>query len=187
MSVLGDRQIHERITDGSITVDPLDSPELQIQPSSVDLCLGSVAKTYDPDVTYVTTDTPSEEAMITKEYEECIPIHPKDFLLIPTKEWIGVPRDLQGKVTGRSSIARLGIEIHSTAGLIDPGYEGQIVLEVSNNTNTTVEIETGTRVAQIMFYTLSEEADLAYGDRPDSKYQRQKGPTPSKIDEDPTV
>jgi len=113
-----------------------------------------------------------------------MPVHPHDFLLVPTVEWVEMPDDLQASITGRSSIGRLGIEVHSTAGLIDPGYEGQIVLEISNNSNVTVELRPDMRVAQLVFNEVTSAAERPYGHRADSKYQNQSGAQESLISRD---
>lgn len=188
MPVLTDVAIRERLGE-DLVVEPLEDPDIQIQPSSVDLRLGREVKKYDPEVTYVTPDMDIGGVMVDRTLKsgEKLPVHPNDFVLVPTQEWIEIPDDLQGQVTGRSSIGRLGIEVHSTAGLIDPGYEGQVVLEVSNNTETTIELKPGMRVAQLVLHDTVEPANAAYGERGDSKYMRQTGAVESKINTDTDV
>ena len=186
MPVLTDGDLKERLEE-DLTVEPLSDPELQVQPSSIDLRLGREVKRYNQDVTYVTPDLNIGGVMNERLVEpgEVIPIHPDDFVLVPTLEWVEIPADLQAQVTGRSSIGRLGIEVHSTAGLIDPGYEGQIVLEISNNANVTVELKPNMRVAQLVIHDTTTPAELPYGKRDDSKYQRQTGAQESLVDIDP--
>jgi len=189
MPVLTDESIIQRLNDDDLVVEPLEDPDLQIQPSSVDLRLGRDAKKYDPEVTYITPEMELEGQMVEKTLEggEKLPVHPDDFVLIPTQEWVEIPRDLQGQVTGRSSVGRLGIEVHSTAGLIDPGYEGQIVLEVSNNAPATIELSPGMRIAQLVLHDTTEDPRLAYGERGDSKYQHQTGAQESLVNRDSDV
>ena len=185
MPVLTDVSIRERL-EKDLVVEPLEDPQLQVQPSSIDLRLGREAKKYDPETTYVTPEMDVSEAMVEKTLEggEKIPVHPDDFVLIPTQEWVEIPRDLQGQVTGRSSIGRLGIEVHSTAGLIDPGYEGQIVLEVSSNAPATIELDPGMRIAQLVLHDTTAPPEYAYDERDDSKYQHQTGAQESQINRD---
>lgn len=187
MPVLTDGDLTDRL-ENDLTVEPIDY-DSQIQPSSIDLCLGRVVKQFEPEVTYITPDMPVDGAMNERNVDEgdVIPVHPEDFLLIPTEEWVKIPDDLQGQVTGRSSIGRLGIEVHSTAGLIDPGFEGQIVLEVSNNANTTIELRPGMRIAQLVLHDTTSEAVVPYGSKDDAKYQRQTGATESRVSDDPDL
>lgn len=191
MSVLPDGEIRRRLhdEDDGLVFEPIENEDLQIQPSSIDMRLGRNVKYIDPEVTYITPDMPVDELMFDKYMEsgEKIPVHPTDFLLIPTQEWVELPVDLQGEVTGRSSIGRLGIEVHSTAGLIDPGFEGQILLEVSNNSNTTIELRPGMRIAQLVLQEMKGPAEEGYGERGDSKYQRQTGAEESRLNEDPDL
>lgn len=190
MTVLCDDEIRRRLDeDDDFVFEPMEREDLQIQPSSIDMRLGRDVKRYDPDVTYITPDMPVDGVMFDKHYEndEGIPVHPRDFLLIPTQEWIELPADVQGQVTGRSSLGRLGIEVHSTAGLIDPGFKGQILLEVSNNSNTTVELKPGMRIAQLVLHQMEQPASEPYGARGDSKYQRQTGAEESHLNEDPDL
>lgn len=186
MPVLTDGDLKNRLGE-DLSVEPITDIDIQVQPSSIDLRLGREVKRYNQDVTYVTPDLDIGGVMNERVVEagEVIPVHPTDFLLVPTLEWVEIPDDLQGQVTGRSSIGRLGIEVHSTAGLIDPGYEGQIVLEISNNSNVTIELKPDMRVAQLVLHDTTSPAESPYGERPDSKYQRQTGAQQSLIDTDP--
>ena len=188
MGVLSDVQIRERLTQ-DLEVEPMEDPDLQIQPSSIDLRLGREVKAFESDVTRITPDMDLGESMVEKTYKggDTIPVHRWDFLLIPCEEWIEIPDDLQGQVTGRSSIGRMGIEVHSTAGLIDPGFQGQIVLEVSNNAPMTVELQPGMRIAQLVLHDMGEPTKDPYGSRADSKYQRQTGAQESLSREDTDV
>jgi dCTP deaminase len=185
MPVLSDRDIKRRLDD-DLVVEPLTDVHLQVQPSSVDLRLGREVKRYKKDLTYIGPDANIADEMTTNVTRpgEVMPVHPHDFLLVPTVEWVEMPDDLQASITGRSSIGRLGIEVHSTAGLIDPGYEGQIVLEISNNSNVTVELRPDMRVAQLVFNEVTSAAERPYGHRADSKYQNQSGAQESLISRD---
>ena len=135
--ILSDIDIRKRIEDGEIVIDPFDDPDLQIQPASVDLKLGEefleFRRTNIPCIHPNLEDevTKYVRKTIVKEGDEFI-LHPNDFVLGTTKERVEIPSDLIAHVQGRSSLGRLAVVIHATAGVIDPGYRGQITLELSN-------------------------------------------------------
>jgi dCTP deaminase len=111
-------------------------------------------------------------------------VKPNDFVLANIEENISVPKGIVGTIHGRSTYGRLGLEVHSTAGLIDPGFEGDIVLEISNNANHPIVLYRGDRVAQIVFNRLDSECDVGYGEKDDQKYQHQQGAVGSRVWED---
>lgn len=185
--ILSDGDIMSRLDDGSLVVRPLDDPEQQIQPGSIDVRLGTrfsqlpgrdVIRVDDPDL-----NGPEVEY----ELGSYVPLKPDDFLLATTLEYVEIPDDILSNVEGRSSIGRLAVEVHSTAGILDPGYKGEITLEISNNSKKTIMLKTGMRIAQLVFQELKNPAERPYGEDRGSKYQNQNGPQASKIAEDNEV
>lgn len=186
MAILSDRDIKKYMDEGRIGISPLED-EKQIQPSSVDMRLGDEFKVFkvvrkpfidpkDPDdlASYMeSTVVPEGEAFI---------IHPNEFALATTYEYVKLPEDIVARVEGRSSMGRLGVTMHVTAGYIDPGFEGKITLEISNIGTMPVALYPGQRVCQIVFETMTSPAELPYG-HPDrnSKYMRQERPESSRI------
>lgn len=211
--ILSDRDIRRRLNIGDIEIDPLDDPELQIQPASVDLRLGNEFLTFkssniqcirpergDEIDRYVEKTTiPGSNAngqQSLREFESALDgdideaqqefiLHPGDFVLGTTKERVAIPADLIAHVEGRSSLGRLAIVVHATAGLADPGYEGQITLELSNLGTAPVALTPGMRIAQLTFTELTSAAERPYGAERGSKYQGQKGPQASRLQNDP--
>jgi len=190
MAILSDTDIKEYLENGRITIHPLEDPDVQIQPSSVDLRIGNEFKGFrivrkpviDP------MDPGDLESYMESFYiEEGKPfiIHPREFALATTYETVKLPSDLVARVEGRSSMGRLGITMHVTAGYIDPGFHGKITLEISNIGKMPVALYTGQRVCQIVFETMTSPSEKPYGhpDR-DSKYMGQKRPITSKIKQD---
>lgn len=189
MAILSDVDIKRYLDEERIIIDPLED-EKQIQPSSVDLRIGDefkgftiVTKPYiDP---FDKTNLESYMHSITVEEGEPFIIHPGEFTLATTHEYVKLPEDIVARVEGRSSIGRLGITMHVTAGYIDPGFEGRITLEISNIGKMPVALYPGQRVCQIVFETMTSPSAKPYGheDR-DSKYMGQRSPQVSKIKED---
>lgn len=190
MAILSDQDIKKCLESGKIIIEPLEKPEIQIQPSSVDLRIGSEFKGFrivrkpciDP------MDKGDLESYMESFYiDEGEPfiIHPGEFALATTYETVKLPDDLVARVEGRSSMGRLGITMHVTAGYIDPGFQGKITLEISNIGKMPVALYTGQRVCQIVFETMTSPSEKPYGhpDR-DSKYMGQKRPITSKIKQD---
>lgn len=182
--VLSDRTIKEEIEKGRIVIEPFD-PSC-IQPASVDLHLDSkllVFRTwrhpYQIDIR-VALDGLREEVEIGKE--EAFSIQPGEFVLGSTREFIGLPDDIVARLEGKSSLGRIGLLIHSTAGYVDPGWKGQLTLEISNVNRMPILLYAGMKISQISFLRLSTPADRPYG-HPElkSKYQGQVGPTDSRI------
>lgn len=187
--ILSDRDIEQRLARGDLGVEPLDDPALQIQPASVDLRLAPTFVVYR--LPHVPCIDPHDVASV-EEYTERIEIPPGDaFILQPgefalgaTLERVRVPADLVARVEGRSSIGRLAVVVHATAGFIDPGFEGQITLELSNLGRCAVKLYPGMRISQVVFHTMTTPAERPYGSARGSKYQGQGGPVPSRIARD---
>jgi dCTP deaminase len=188
--ILSDVDILARLEAGDLVIDPLADVDTQVQPASVDLRLGSeflefrrtnipcIHPTSEREVDEYVTETYVEEG------DEFI-LHPGDFVLGTTRERVEVPADLLATVEGRSSLGRLAIVIHATAGIVDPGYEGQITLELSNLGTAPVALTPGMRVSQLVFTELKQPARRPYGTDRGSKYQGQHGPQASRIGQDP--
>lgn len=187
--ILSDGDIRRRLTDGDLVVEPLADPELQIQPASIDLRLGREFLEFQrTNIPCIHPDSEQEvgeyvEETYVEEGDEFI-LHPGDFVLGTTKERIEIPADLLGTVQGRSSLGRLAIVIHATAGIIDPGYRGQITLELSNLGTAPVALNPGMRISQVIFRELKSPAEEPYGSDRGSKYQDQSGPQASRIQSD---
>ena len=184
--ILSDSDIRRRLDEGCLTVEPLADPELQIQPASVDLRLGREFLEFQrtnipcihPDSEHEVEEYVTET--VVEEGEEFI-LHPGDFVLGTTVERVEVPADLIARVEGRSSLGRLAVVIHATAGIVDPGYRGQVTLELSNLGTAPVALTPGMRISQVIFTELKTAADRPYGAERGSKYQDQIGPQASKI------
>ncbi|MGM0605798.1 MAG: dCTP deaminase [Halobacteriota archaeon] len=188
--ILSDADLLDRLEQGDLVIDPIDDFQMQIQPASVDLRLGreflEFRRTNIPCIHPNSTEEVDEYVTETyvEEGEEFI-LHPGDFVLGTTKERVEIPDDLVAHVEGRSSLGRLAIVVHATAGLCDPGYHGQITLELSNLGAAPVALSPGMRVSQLTFTELSSPADRPYGAERGSKYQDQSGPQASRIGTDP--
>jgi dCTP deaminase len=187
--ILSDADIRRRLTAGDLVVEPLADPDLQIQPASIDLRLGREFLEFQR--TNISCIHPNSEQEVGEyvdetyvdEGEEFI-LHPGDFVLGTTKERVEIPPDLLGTVQGRSSLGRLAIVIHATAGIIDPGYRGQITLELSNLGTAPVALSPEMRISQVIFTELKTTAAEPYGTERGSKYQDQTGPQASRIQSD---
>ncbi|MDR2873520.1 MAG: dCTP deaminase [Methanobrevibacter sp.] len=187
MTILSDKDIKKYLLDKKIVIEPLKDFEKQIQPSSVDLRIGNEFKSFrvirkpfiDPKDS---TDISSYMQSVYIPDEEYFIIHPNEFALATTYETVKVPNDLVARVEGRSSMGRLGITMHVTAGYIDPGFEGKITLEISNIGKMPVALYPSQRVCQIVFETMTSASEKPYGhsDR-DSKYMGQNRPESSRI------
>ena len=190
MAILSDQDIIKYLDEGKITIEPLEDPSRQIQPSSVDLRIGNEFKGFriirkpciDP---LDKSDLESYMESFHLEQGEAFIIHPGEFALATTYEAVKLPDDLVARVEGRSSMGRLGITMHVTAGYIDPGFEGKITLEISNIGKMPVTLYTGQRVCQIVFETMTTPSLRPYGHpERDSKYMGQDKPVTSKIKQD---
>ncbi len=187
--ILSDTDILARLEAGDLVVEPLSDPDLQVQPASVDLRLGRTFLEFQR--TNISCIHPDSEQEVDEYVEETVVdegaefiLHPGDFVLGTTRERVAVPPDLIAHVQGRSSLGRLAIVIHATAGIVDPGYEGQITLELSNLGTAPVALTPGMRISQLILTKLSSPAERPYGEGRDSKYQGQRGPQASKIQSD---
>ncbi len=181
--ILSDSQIHNRIERGEIVFEPEIDEEVQLQPASVDLLLGTSFCTFRPDA-YACIDPSDKDqlAQLTKAHTlepgQFFILHPGHFALATTVEYVKVPTDLVGRVEGRSSLGRLGVMVHVTAGFIDPGFEGHITLELANVGPLPVKLAPGSRICQITFLP-TVGVKRPYGAKRGSKYQHQRGPTAS--------
>jgi dCTP deaminase len=184
--ILSDRDIRARLAVGDLKIGPLEDAELQIQPASVDVRLGSEFIVYRP-AQVVCLDPRDPESMRLASERIVVPpdqafiLHPGEFGLGTTIEEVDIPADLVATVDGRSSIGRMAVVVHATAGFIDPGFRGQITLELSNIGPIPVRLYPGMRVAQLVLHQLSTAADRPYGSARGSAYQDQKGPQLSRI------
>lgn len=174
--ILQDNEIKKRIHDGEIKITPKPRPE-QIQPASIDLKLGNE---YLQPIFGTEVDTKNNSPKYEYVRTNRITIPPHNFVLATTKETIRLPPNLIGRIEGRSSIGRLGLTMHITAGFIDPGFEGQITLEIANVSNTTLILYEDMRVCQIVFEELKDVPDSVYGEC-GNKYQNQRGVTGSML------
>jgi dCTP deaminase len=180
--VLADRTIARLLEEGRIEIDPYD--EALLQPSSVDVRVDRFFRVFHNN-RYPYIDVREEQEDLTElvEVDDGTPfvLHPGEFVLGSTLERIRLPDDLVARLEGKSSLGRLGLLIHSTAGFIDPGWDGHVTLELSNVANLPVTIYPEMKIGQISFVQLTEPAATPYGTGDiGSKYQGQRGPTPSK-------
>ncbi len=180
--VLSDRTITRRIDDGSIAIDPYD-PSL-LQPSSVDVRVDRYFRVFH-NARYPYIDVKEPQEGLTEQVEigdeQPFILHPGEFVLGSTLERLRLPDDLVARLEGKSSLGRLGLLIHSTAGFIDPGWDGHVTLELSNVANLPITIYYGMKIGQVSFMQLTEPTSTPYGTSSlGSKYQGQRGPTPSR-------
>ena len=180
--VLSDRTIARLLDDQRIVIEPYD--ESLLQPSSVDVRVDRFFRVFhNARYAYIDVKVPQEDLTELVEIDDERPfiLHPGEFVLGSTLERIVLPDDLVARLEGKSSLGRLGLLIHSTAGFIDPGWDGHVTLELSNVANLPITIYHGMKIGQISFMQLSEAADNPYGSGDlGSKYQGQMGPTPSR-------
>lgn len=181
--ILSDRTIKLEVAKGRITIDPLDADD--IQPSSVDLHLGADFQVFrNSRYPYIdpAREQPGLMEPVTASVEEPFVLHPGEFSLGTTIERIGLPDDIVGRLEGKSSLGRLGLLIHSTAGYVDPGWDGRLTLELSNVANLPILLVPGMKIGQISFAQMTTSVDRPYG-HPElgSKYLGQESATPSKM------
>jgi dCTP deaminase len=184
--ILSDRTIREEIAEGRIVIEPFD-PDC-VQPSSVDLHVDRVFRVFhNARYPFIDVRKPMEDLTELVEVAEGEPfiLHPGEFVLGATLERVGLPDDLVARLEGKSSLGRLGLLIHSTAGYVDPGWDGFLTLELSNVANLPITIYPGMKIGQISFFRLTSAAEHPYGSSTTgSKYQGQRGPTPSRFFEE---
>jgi len=180
--ILSDRTIREQLEAGRIVIDPLDADN--IQPSSVDLRLDRyfrVFRNHTMRVIDVKEDQEELTELVEISDEDGFILHPGEFVLGSTAERVALPDDLVARLEGKSSLGRLGLLIHSTAGFVDAGWDGYLTLELSNVANLPITLYPGMKIGQISFLQMTTAADIPYGSsQVGSKYQGQRGPTPSR-------
>jgi dCTP deaminase len=180
--ILSDIDIRKAIVDGRISIEPFD--ESDVQPSSVDLHVDRYFRVFhNARYPFIDVKKPMEELTELVEVKEDEPfiLHPGELVLGSTLESVRLGDDLVARLEGKSSLGRLGLLIHSTAGFVDAGWEGHLTLELSNVANLPITIYPGMKIGQISFYQMTSEAENPYGSKKvRSKYQGQKGPTPSR-------
>jgi dCTP deaminase len=183
MAVLSDRDILRRIDEGTLQIVNLCREN--VAGASIDFRLGNKFRVYKyTELTHIDTKEGLEEELtelVTVGSDKSFTIHPGEFVLGTTMEYIKMPDDLIGRIDGRSSLGRLGIVVHSTAGSIDPGFEGQLTLEIANISRIPVKLWPGMRICRVTLEELSSPSVNPYYKRKDAKYLGQKDPAPSKI------
>ena len=180
--LLSDRDIRAEIAAGRVGCEPFT--ESMIQPSSVDVRLDKFFRVFE-NHKYSVIDPSIEQPDLTREViaegDEPFILHPGEFVLASTYEVITLPDDIAGRLEGKSSLGRLGLLTHSTAGFIDPGFSGHITLELSNVANLPVKLFPGMKIGQLCLIKLSSPAEHPYGrEKYGSRYQGQRGPTASR-------
>jgi dCTP deaminase len=170
--MLSDRGIKLALSRKDIWVEPVPDPE-RIQPASIDLCLGT---------DFIRQGYMNQPMPQTKEIGDVVRVLPEDFILATTLEEITIGNGHVGRIEGKSSFGRLGLTVHITAGFIDPGFSGQVTLEMVNLSRTVVCIEVGKPICQISFETLDMQCERPYGSEGlGSHYQNQRGAKPSAL------
>ena len=184
--LLSDRDIRAEVAARRVHLEPFE-PEM-IQPSSIDVRIDRYFRLFDNHKYAVidpAQDQPDLTRMIEVRPDEPFVLHPGEFVLGSTFELVTLPDDIAARLEGKSSLGRLGLLIHSTAGFVDPGFEGHLTLELSNVATLPIAIYPGMKIGQLSFYELSTPAENPYGSREaGSTYHGQRGPTPSRIHED---
>lgn len=177
--ILSDHDIKKVIKEGKLIIEPFE-PQKQIGPASIDLRLGPEFKVFNVTTQYLLDIKKgfSEKDLMTnytiKDGEPFI-LHPNNFVLCSTKEYVSVADNMVLRVEGKSTLARMGILVH-TAGFVDPGFEGSITLEISNQSNLPVTLYAGMFICQVAVEFMSSSADVPYNKRGKSLYHHSKGP-----------
>jgi dCTP deaminase len=180
--LLSDRDLRKELESGRFGLDPFDVAMLQ--PSSIDVRLDRFFRVFN-NTKYTHIDPSRQQDELTSLVEaagdEPFVLHPGEFVLGSTFETVSLPDDLAGRLEGKSSLGRLGLLTHSTAGFIDPGFDGHITLELSNVANLPITLWPGMKIGQLCLFRLSSAAENPYGSKAaGSRYQGQRGPTPSR-------
>ncbi len=181
--VLSDRTIREEIAAGRIRIDPFD--DAMVQPCSVDVTVGDAFRVFrNSRYPYIDVKVPMEDLteLVTVTGEEAFILHPGEFVLGVVAERVSLPDDIVATLDGKSSLGRLGLVVHQTAGVVDAGFDGHITLELANVANLPITVYPGMRIAQLSFMALTTPADNPYGSGAlGSKYQGGRAePTPSR-------
>ena len=180
--ILSDRDVKAQIDAGRIVIEPYDAT--CIQPSSVDVKISNlfrVFRNHTAGVIDVKKDMTDLTELVEIPLDGVFMLHPGEFVLGSTLERVGVPDDLVARVEGKSSLGRLGLLIHSTAGFIDAGFDGHVTLELANVANLPITLFPGMKIGQVSFMKMTSPAENPYGSgAKGSKYQGQRGPTPSR-------
>ena len=187
--ILSDRDILARIKKNEIIItSPLKNYQDQVHASSMDLRLGNFFKVYKHSQ-FAVLDPRKKQENITEMFEiendKPFIVQPGEFVLGVTLEKVKIPNDLVARVEGRSSLGRLGLLVHATAGFVDAGFEGTITLEIGNVNRMPIAIYPGQRICQLAFETMSSECLVPYGEKKSSKYQGQELPEESRVADDP--
>jgi len=180
--LLSDRDIRAEIEAGRVVLEPYDKE--MVQPSSVDVRIDRYFRLFD-NHKYPVIDPAQEQPELTRlvdvEADEAFVLHPGEFVLASTFEIVSLPDDVAARLEGKSSLGRLGLLTHSTAGFIDPGFSGHVTLELSNVATLPIKLWPGMKIGQLCFFRLSSAAEHPYGsDTYGSRYQGQRGPTASR-------
>ncbi|MFM2073197.1 MAG: hypothetical protein RLZZ623_3461 [Actinomycetota bacterium] len=180
--ILSDRSLREQIEAGRIVIDPFD--DRCVQPSSIDVKIGNLFRVFRNHTAAVIDVKQNQEdltELITIPEDGVFMLHPGEFVLGSTLERVVVPDDLVSRIEGKSSLGRLGLIIHSTAGFIDAGFDGHVTLELTNIATLPITLYPGMKIGQVSFMQMTTPADNPYGKGArGSKYQGQRGPTPSR-------
>ncbi|WP_430753918.1 dCTP deaminase [Micrococcus luteus] len=184
--LLSDRDIRAELDSGRVGLDPLDTA--MVQPASVDVRLDRFFRLFD-NHRYAHIDPRQEQDELTRLVEvdpdEAFILHPGEFVLGSTYEQVTLPDDLAARLEGKSSLGRLGLLTHSTAGFIDPGFSGHVTLELSNVATLPITLWPGMKIGQLCFFRLSSAAQSPYGTGANqNRYQGQRGPTASRAHRD---
>ncbi|GHH36101.1 dCTP deaminase [Lentzea cavernae] len=180
--LLSDQDLRKEVESGRLALDPFDVEMLQ--PSSIDVRLDRFFRVFN-NTKYTHIDPAQQQddltSLIETPADEQFVLHPGEFVLGSTFEMVTLPDDLAGRLEGKSSLGRLGLLTHSTAGFIDPGFSGHITLELSNVANLPITLHPGMKIGQLCLFKLSSPAEHPYGSsQAGSRYQGQRGPTPSR-------
>ena len=180
--ILSDRSLREHLDAGRIVIEPFDAS--CIQPSSIDVKIGNLFRVFRNHTSPIIDVKQNQEnltELITIALDGVFMLHPGEFVLGSTLERIAVPDDLVARIEGKSSLGRLGLIIHSTAGFVDAGFDGHITLELTNIATLPITLYPGMKIGQVSFMQMTTPADHPYGKGArGSKYQGQRGPTPSR-------
>lgn len=180
--LLSDRDIATQIAAGRIQLDPWDAA--MVQPASIDVRLDRYFRVFENhryDAIDPAADQPELIRMVSPAADEPFILHPGEFVLGATYEYLTLPDDIAARLEGKSSLGRLGLLTHSTAGFIDPGFGGHVTLELSNMSTLPIKLYPGMKIGQFCFFQLSSPAEHPYGSAATgSHYQGQRGPTASR-------